>query len=48
MKRFWYLIVLFVLVAGSCPAWAGEPTYEQGKTIFIETGVDQPDKVPTW
>jgi len=28
--------------------WAGEPTYEQGKTIFIETGVDAPDKVPTW
>ena len=48
MRRFRGLIVLFVLVAGSFPAWAGEPTYEQGKTIFIETGVDQPDKVPTW
>jgi formylmethanofuran dehydrogenase subunit E len=26
----------------------GEPTYEQGENIFIETGVIQPDRVPTW
>ncbi len=30
------------------PAWSGEPTFKQGINIFIETGVDQPDKVPTW
>lgn len=27
---------------------ADQPTYVQGQTIFIETGVDQPDTVPTW
>lgn len=25
-----------------------EPTYKQGKNIFIETGVDSPDTNPTW
>jgi len=30
------------------PALAGEPTYKQGVNIFIETGVDQPDRTPTW
>jgi len=28
--------------------WAGEPTYRQGVDIFIETGVDPPDRTPTW
>ena len=27
---------------------AGEPVYRQGQNIFIETGVTQPDKTPTW
>ena len=40
--------VLLILVLTSFPAWCGEPTYVQGKNIFIETGVDQPDRVPTW
>lgn len=26
----------------------GAPLWEQGKTIFIETGVTQPDREPTW
>lgn len=30
------------------PAAAGEPTYRQGATVFIETGVDPPDRTPTW
>ena len=29
-------------------AAAAEPTYEQGKSIFIETGVEAPDRNPTW
>lgn len=36
---------IFLLVSGS---GAAEPTYEQGKTIFIETGVEAPDRNPTW
>lgn len=32
----------------SIPVLAGEPTYKQGVNIFIETGVDQPDRTPTW
>jgi len=27
---------------------AQEPTYKQGTSIFIETGVDLPDSTPTW
>ena len=48
LRRFRYLIVLLFLITGIQLARAGAPTYEQGKTIFIETGVDPPDKVRTW
>jgi formylmethanofuran dehydrogenase subunit E len=27
---------------------ADEPTFKQGVNIFIETGVTQPDRIPTW
>ncbi len=27
---------------------AAEPTFEQGRTMFIETGVELPDREPTW
>jgi len=37
-------VVLFCL----SPVLAGEPTYRQGIDIFIETGVDPPDRTPTW
>ena len=47
MKKICCLILL-TLVLSFSPAWCGEPTYVQGKNIFIETGVDQPDRVPTW
>lgn len=42
---------LFIFMIGSfmgLPVWCGEPTYRQGVDIFIETGVDPPDKIPTW
>ena len=29
-------------------ALAGEPTYKQGENIFVETGVTEPDRMPTW
>ncbi len=38
------MVVLFIASPASC----GEPLYKQGKDIFIETGVTQPDRVPTW
>lgn len=37
--------IYFLLVSGS---FAAEPTFEQGKNIFIETGVEAPDRNPTW
>jgi formylmethanofuran dehydrogenase subunit E len=44
-------LLLFTFMVGcfiNVSAWCGEPTYRQGVDIFIETGVDQPDKIPTW
>ncbi|RPI47716.1 MAG: hypothetical protein EHM59_03320 [Betaproteobacteria bacterium] len=38
----------FLLALASLPIAAGEPTYRQGSDSFIETGVDQPDRVPSW
>lgn len=46
MKSFILALLLFVSLTSM--AWAGEPTYTQGVNIFIETGVTQPDRVPTW
>lgn len=46
MKSFILALLLFISL--TCVAWAGEPTYTQGVNIFIETGVTQPDRVPTW
>ncbi len=43
-----FCLVLVIALSVSFPAWSGEPTYRQGVNIFIETGVDQPDRVPTW
>jgi len=37
---------LLFLFAGSVTA--AEPTYKEGETIFIETGVEAPDRNPTW
>ena len=41
----WICSIFFLLVTG---AVAAEPTYKQGETIFIETGVEAPDRNPTW
>ena len=39
---------LFLLGLLSIALLAHEPLYKQGVNIFIETGVTQPDRVPTW
>jgi hypothetical protein len=48
MKKAFCITLVSILVSIGLVCWAGEPTYVQGKNIFIETGVDQPDLVPTW
>jgi len=41
------LLSVFFLVSATGTV-AAEPTYKQGETIFIETGVEAPDRSPTW
>jgi hypothetical protein len=41
----WGLIIFVLLVSGVI---AAEPTYKQGESIFIETGVETPDRNVTW
>jgi formylmethanofuran dehydrogenase subunit E len=36
------------MICIAAPALAAEPTYLQGKNIFIETGVDAVDRSPSW
>ena len=38
--------IFFILTA--LPALSAEPTYKQGINMFVETGVDEPDRKPTW
>ena len=40
------LTMILTLIYSS--SWCQEPTYKQGVNIFIETGVTQPDRIPTW
>jgi hypothetical protein len=47
MKKIFYLLLLIPVLFPSS-VWCGEATFVQGKNIFIETGVDQPDRVPAW
>lgn len=47
MKRTLTFSWLFLMVL-PLVAVAGAPTYVEGRNIFIETGVTQPDNVPTW
>jgi formylmethanofuran dehydrogenase subunit E len=42
------MLIALVLLCGPTAVHSGEPTYRQGHDIFIETGVTQPDQVPTW
>ena len=48
MNRIRMAACLLLVVWTAPAALAGEPTYRQGENIFIETGVTQPDRVPTW
>lgn len=48
MKTILPILSLLFLALWPYPAPAGEPTFKQGENIFIETGVDPPDRVPTW
>lgn len=41
-------LLAMVLMLIYIPSWCGEPTYKQGVNTFIETGVTEPDRVPTW
>ena len=44
-------LLLSAAAAAACvstPALAGQPTYVEGKDIFVETGVDPVDRTPTW
>ena len=45
--RSHFSLVLFLVLFNS-PTQAQEATYKQGVNTFIETGVTQPDRVPTW
>jgi len=40
--------IVLLLTSLNSSAYAEEPTYKQGVNTFIETGVTQPDNVPTW
>ncbi len=47
MSKLSHLMIAAMACVG-LPALAGEPTYIEGKNIFIETGVDAVDRSPTW
>ena len=44
--KSWILITCSLLMGTS--AFAGQPTYKMGETMFVETGVEAPDLNPTW
>lgn len=46
LQMIFFLFLL--LTVGWRAAEAGDPTYRQGEDIFIETGVEAPDRAPTW
>jgi formylmethanofuran dehydrogenase subunit E len=43
-----HILIVALLASFSLTAQAQEPTYKQGVNTFIETGVTQPDRIPTW
>ena len=43
-----WMVWAYLLGVLSMPAQAAEPTYKLGEDIFIETGVEAPDRTPTW
>lgn len=46
IKLFSLMTIFFIFFNSS--SYAQQPTYKQGVNIFIETGVTQPDRIPTW
>ena len=42
------IIIGLIVTVAFLASYAQNATYVQGRDIFIETGVDQPDRVPTW
>jgi len=48
MKKQSLFSIVVLLTLLNSPTQAKEPTYKQGVNTFIETGVTQPDRVPTW
>lgn len=43
-----FLLGAVFLICFNASTQAQEPTYKQGINIFIETGVTEPDRTPTW
>ncbi len=48
MKLRLFFPKILILILFNHTAFAEEPTYKQGVNTFIETGVTQPDIIPTW
>lgn len=46
LKPIFLLAIILSLIYS--PSWCQEPTLNQGVNTFIETGVTQPDRIPTW
>ncbi|MCW8820734.1 MAG: formylmethanofuran dehydrogenase subunit E family protein [Sulfurovum sp.] len=46
LKPISLITIILMLIYSS--SWCQEPTYKQGVNTFIETGVTQPDRIPTW
>ncbi|WP_419783177.1 FmdE family protein [Maridesulfovibrio sp.] len=42
------LSICMALILAASTGFCGDPLYKQGENIFIETGVTQPDRTPTW
>ncbi|WP_419778488.1 FmdE family protein [Maridesulfovibrio sp.] len=42
------LSICMALILAASTGFCGAPLYKQGENIFIETGVTQPDRTPTW
>ncbi len=47
MKLASWVLVTTSFLTGAA-AFAGEPTYQLGETMFVETGVEAPDRTPSW
>jgi formylmethanofuran dehydrogenase subunit E len=48
MEPTYYMCVCGIALVLATGVNAAETTYKQGQNIFIETGVEAPDRTPTW